>query len=388
MEIAVAGAGIAGLTAAALLARSGHRVVIFDKLPNPAPVGSGLIVQPVGQAVLEAMGLLEALEPRAARLRRLTALNTGGRTVLNVQYDALGDHTSGLGIHRAVLFEILLHAAEAAGAGFEYNREIVSIEREADGHHRLNFRDSSASTRFDLVIDALGVRSPLIERGDAFLKFGALWTNVSMPNGPEFPLDELTQRYRRADCSAGVMPIGEGGAAFFWTLRQDSYEQWRAEGLDAWKCDVLRLWPETEIVLKEITDPDQMIFARYAHHTHPAPVEGRIEHIGDAWHAASPQLGQGANMALLDACALANALAQNDDIEGALSTFKKIRMRHVILYQSISWAFTPVYQSESQILPALRDWLTGPLSNLPPVRKLLAAIVSGNVGAPLSAIGR
>ncbi len=391
MDIAVAGAGIAGLTAAALLARSGHRVVIYDQLPAPAPVGSGLIVQPVGQAILRAMGLFDALRARAAPLRRLNALNTRGQTVLNIHYEALGEGTYGLGVHRAVLFEILLNAAEVSGANFERGREIAGVERTPDGRPCLKFSDGETSPNFDLLVDALGVRSALISRGDAFLKFGALWTNIPMPNDKDFPPDELTQRYRRADCSAGVMPIGEAQAAFFWTIRQDGYDDWRRNGIDAWKRDVLRLWPNAGECLEQVSDPDQMIFARYAHHTHRAPVDGRVVHIGDAWHAASPQLGQGANMALLDAYALAVAIEESgdaaDDADGALSAFTMMRTRHVKLYQAISWAFTPVYQSDARLLPALRDWLTGPLSEAPPVRKLLAAIVAGKLGGPLKAMG-
>ncbi len=386
MEIAIAGAGIAGLTAAALLARLGHAVVIYDKAKEPAPVGSGLIVQPVGQAVLRAMGLLEALRGRGAPLRRLNALNTRGQTVLNVSYDALGDDCYGLGVHRAALFDLLLNAAENAGVRFERNCEVASVENGGESC-RLNLVSGETSSAFDFVVDALGVRSPLVQRGDAFLTFGALWTNIPLPDDPAFPPDALTQRYHGADTSAGVMPIGESQAAFFWTLRQDSYDEWRRGGLDLWKRDVLRLWPQADQCLAEISDPDEMIFARYAHHTHRRPVEGRVVHIGDAWHAASPQLGQGANMALLDAYALAAAIESAGRVRDALPAFAKMRRRHVALYQAISWAFTPVYQSESRILPAIRDALTGPLSDIPLMRALLAAIVSGKVGAPLKALG-
>ena len=378
MNIAIAGAGVAGLTVAALLARAGRKVTVFDKLPKPSPVGSGLIVQPVGQAVLRAMGLIEAVEHRAAPLRKLNALNTAGRTVLDVRYDALGPEIYGFGIHRAALFDILFEAARESGAAFEPDREIADVET-ADSGLALKFIDSSLSSRFDLIIDALGVRSPLVDRKDAFLAFGALWTNIPMPDDPHFSPDEMTQRYKSADCSAGVMPIGEGRAALFWTLRQDAYAQWRCNGLEAWKGDMVRLWPEVRPCLDHLDDPDQLIFARYAHDTCPAPVEGRLVHIGDAWHAASPQLGQGANMALLDASALASALENEIDADKALARFLKTRAAHVRLFQAISWAFTPIYQSESKLLPALRDLLAGPVSVAPFMPKFLAAMVSGQL---------
>lgn len=378
MDIAIAGAGIAGLTAATLLARDGHPVSVFDQLPAPAPLGSGLIVQPVGQVVLAAMDLLDNVLMRGATLRRLHALSTAGRTVLNVRYDALGPETFGIGVHRAALFDILFEAAQESGARFFQGCEIAGVETSGDGL-ALKFADGEMSPKFDLVVDALGVRSPLIRREGANLTFGALWTNFPMPDDCAFPPDELTQRYRGADCSAGVMPIGEGQAAMFWTLRQNGYEEWRARGLDAWKSDVEHLWPEARICLDQIDDPDQLIFARYAHDTIAAPVEGRLVHIGDAWHAASPQLGQGANMALLDAQALGQVFEGEENIELALGDFLKRRARHVRLYQAISWAFTPVYQSESKLLPFWRDLLVGPVSATPWAAKFLAALVSGRL---------
>ncbi|TIS71130.1 MAG: FAD-dependent oxidoreductase, partial [Mesorhizobium sp.] len=48
LDIAIAGAGPAGLAAALYLKRAGHRVTIFERFDEPKPVGSGLILQPTG----------------------------------------------------------------------------------------------------------------------------------------------------------------------------------------------------------------------------------------------------------------------------------------------------------------------------------------------------
>jgi 2-polyprenyl-6-methoxyphenol hydroxylase-like FAD-dependent oxidoreductase len=52
MRIAIIGTGIGGLAAASLLADQGHEITIFDQFDTLKPVGSGLVIQPVGQAVL------------------------------------------------------------------------------------------------------------------------------------------------------------------------------------------------------------------------------------------------------------------------------------------------------------------------------------------------
>jgi 2-polyprenyl-6-methoxyphenol hydroxylase-like FAD-dependent oxidoreductase len=59
MRIAIIGAGIGGLAAASLLADQGHEITIFDQFDTPKPVGSGLVIQPVGQAVLAEIGALD-----------------------------------------------------------------------------------------------------------------------------------------------------------------------------------------------------------------------------------------------------------------------------------------------------------------------------------------
>lgn len=110
-------------------------------------------------------------------------------------------------------------------------------------------------------------------------------------------------------------------------------------------------------------------------------------HLGDAWHSASPQLGQGANMALLDAYALALAMRGADDVATALDRAVASRRRHVRLYQTLTALFTPVYQSDSYVLPFIRDHLVGPVSKLWPATWIQAAMVSGLVGNPLRPLG-
>lgn len=387
MKIAIGGAGIAGLSAATFLARAGCDVSIYDKSPKPEPVGSGLIIQPTGQAALAALQLDRGLMMRGARLDCLDGrLEDGRRKVLDVRYEALGDDVFGVSIHRAALFNMLYNAAKAAGAQMRHGVEVTGVDREAQ---RVLLGNAGVSDPYDLFIDALGVRSPLVKRGDCFLPFGALWANAPFPAADGFSENILTQRYRGADMSAGVMPIGAMDeerapqAAFFWTLKAAHYDSWRMTPLARWKGRVLTLWPQVAPVLDHFTDHDQFVFAHYAHHTARTPVEGRIVHIGDSWHAASPQLGQGANMALLDAWALSLALERHEDMDAALAAFVLLRQRHVRLYQMISRLFTPVYQSDSKFLPALRNLLAEPLSRFWFMPKVLAAMVSGTLGEPL-----
>ncbi|RHW16728.1 FAD-dependent monooxygenase [Sphingomonas gilva] len=391
LEIAVAGCGPAGLAAALLLHRAGHRVTLYDRFEAPEPIGSGLMIQPTGQAVLAALGLEDELIARGARIDRLVGW-AGKRTVLDVRYDCLRGKRFGIGIHRATLFALMHDAARAAGIRFVTGHEITGCEPRGDGRV-LTFADRAVTRPYQLVVDALGARSRLRGETGRALAYGALWASLDWPDAG-FDTAALQQRYRAARVMAGVLPIGtppgfeRPQAAFFWSLRADRLEAWRAAGLARWKAEVLALWPETAPLIDQIADPDQLTFARYAHRTLAAPCELAMIHIGDAWHATSPQLGQGANMALLDAWALARALdGASADLARALNRAVALRRRHVRLYQALSLLLTPVYQSDGRLVPWLRDWLVGPLSRTWPVPQIQAAMVSGLVANPLRRLG-
>lgn len=219
------------------------------------------------------------------------------------------------------------------------------------------------------------------------LAFGALWASLPWP-GPPFDATALEQRYFRASRMAGVLPLGaseSGGppqAAYFWSLRARDLAAFRSAGLAAWRDEARALWPETAPLLDAIVEPSQLVFARYAHHTMAEPYAPGLAHVGDAAHATSPQLGQGANMALLDAAALAAALGARRDLGEALALYAALRRRHVRSYQAASALFTPFYQSDGAIAPFVRDRLAAPLSRVAFVDRALARLVAGLMVAP------
>ncbi|MFK7942367.1 MAG: FAD-dependent oxidoreductase [Paracoccaceae bacterium] len=387
MNIAIAGAGIAGLAAATFLARAGHRVRIYDQFPAPRPVGSGMMVQPVGLAVLERLGLAEALIARAAPVTRIMGRNDRGRVVLDVGYDALGTDAVGYGTQRALLFDLLLGAAVKAGVELIPETEVLGSDATEAGV-QLRTEGGTLGT-FDLLLDCLGVASPLCPQASAPLAYGALWALLDWPEGAAFAPDRLEQRYRQASRMVGVLPVGQLNAdspqklTFFWSLKGTAHADWRARPMTLWKDEVRSLWPETDVVLDQIADHEDLFFAQYTHRTLRRPGAGRIAHLGDSFHATSPQLGQGANMALLDALALAVAVSGRGSVSEATERYAKLRRLHVRLYQTASWMFTPVYQSDSRVLPWIRDRVAAPASRLPLMPRLLARLVAGDLADPL-----
>lgn len=386
-SIAIAGCGVAGLSVAALLRRQGANVVIYDQFESPRPIGSGIIMQPVGMAVLDEIGVGDSLRALGAPIRRLHGRNTPRQNVvLDVRYDARGKSLdAGLGVHRGALFQILYDVALSAGAEIESGREIVGASA-----GRLHLSDGRQTPRFDLVVDALGMRSPLSQQPKSPLPYGALWASLDWAG--DFDPAALEQRYFQARKMVGIMPIGRLAgesrtqAAFFWSLKHSQRSAWATGSLEQWKDEVRALWPATEPLLAQIRSHGDLVFAAYAHRTLRSPLSRDCIHVGDSWHCTSPQLGQGANMALLDALALSRALTWQSDLSAALDEYVRLRLWHIRLYQAASWMFTPAYQSDSDALVFIRDWVMGPISRIPPAPRILAALVAGQIGAPLGAM--
>lgn len=388
MRIGIAGAGIGGLSLAIMLHDAGFHPEIFERFDAPKPVGSGLVIQPVGQHVLADMGCLGDVLSHGNKITRMLGRQAAnGRRVLDVSYDpkSTGD-SFGLSIQRASIFDALYRGAQRRAIPIHTSHVI-----EGYSGKRFMFGDGSGSDSFDLLVDASGARSKLSPLNSKQLSFGALWAKLDWVEGVALDKALLSQRYDGARKMVGVMHTGvmqdeqKASAAFFWSLPANGYENWRKAGLRKWRSDVVSLWPDIEPFVAQINDPGQVTMARYSHGTLRRPYRDGIAFIGDAAHRASPQLGQGANMALLDAAALAQALV----VFGAdlgLPAYAKARRRHVAIYQMMSWAFTPMYQSNSHLLPFLRDRALFPLSQIPPVPKMLTSLVCGTMTAPIRSL--
>lgn len=388
LDIGVAGCGIGGLAAALLLARDGHKACLYERFEAPRPVGSGLMIQPTGLAVLERLGLASALVEAAAPVDRLLGkAEPSGRVVLDVRYEWLRrPGARGYGAHRAALFDILHRAVTAQAIPIHTGRTVTGL---AGG--RLLFADGDASPRHDLIVDTLGGGSPLAGEPARPLAYGALWASLDWADG--FDETALEQRYRAASVMTGILPVGlapagqRRQAAFFWLLRGDRLDAWRERGLEPWKEEVRALWPATAPLLDQIDSLDRLTFARYAHRTLREPAGPGLIHLGDSWHSTSPQLGQGANMALLDAWALAKALREEDGLDSALRRAIALRRSHVRLYQALSALFTPAYQSDSRLLPWIRDRIVPPFGRLWPATRIQAEMVAGTFGGPMERLG-
>lgn len=376
LPIAIVGAGTAGLASAIFLARQGYAVRLLERVERLQPVGAGILLQPSGLAVLQRLGLLAECTALGAPVSRLYGTSCQGRVILDTRYQDWQPGSFGLGIHRGVLMTALFNAAQRAGVQVETGVTVSRFEQ-ASGHVRL-LRQSEAGDEqplgdFAALILADGTRSTLrtqmqVRQWSRPYPWGALWS--MLPTSPATESGELRQWYRGCREMFGLMPTGcthqareNSLTSLFWSLPLNEHESWRSSGLEAWKTRVRSLAGEaSEAYLQQIDDPAQLTLAAYADVRMQRWSDGRVLAIGDCAHAMSPQLGQGANMALVDAAALADALGNAGDEHqhgldwnAIFTRYGDARRDHLRYYRQASRLLTPLFQSNSNTLAVLRD---------------------------------
>src|SRR5437763_9910724 len=238
-RVGVVGCGVAGTAAAYLLAKAGHAVTLFERAPQVGPVGAGILLQPSGQAVLRAMGLLEAVAARAEPIEELHALHHGGRTLVRLPYAGVAPGCRACGVHRGDLFGVLHAAALGQGVTIRLGREMRSAV--ADGRAAV-LRDANGGEHgpFDFVLAADGSRSELRKRSAlAVLRwpygYGALWA-VGRCEAVRGKLHQVVRGTRNL---LGLLPMGGGRCSPFWGLRNSDKAALWPRGFAAWRTEVL-----------------------------------------------------------------------------------------------------------------------------------------------------
>lgn len=381
LRIAIVGYGTAGQALAVALGRDGHAVEVFERVPEPGPVGAGFLLQPTGLGALWALDLLPQALAHGAPVHRLYGETVGGRPVMDMRYRELHPAIFGLGLQRGTIFR-LLDAAWTESRRLHCGRTIVAVD-----HERGTLRDDRGDEHgsFDLIAIADGAASALRAGiGEVALDrpypWGAQWCLVPA-EGWRWP-DELRQRYRLARRMVGLLPVGTRPddpvprLSFFWSLPAAELAE-AGRDPDRWRADVAEIWPEALPTLAGIAVPDGLAQARYRDTVLRRWHRGRAVLVGDAAHAMSPQLGQGANMALVDALALRDALREAPTLPEALARYERQRRVHLRAYHFWSRWLTPLFQSDRDRVAALRDRVFHPLSRIPGGRGQSLRILTG-----------
>lgn len=408
LDVGIIGAGTAGSAAAVLLARVGHRITLYERVPDPGPVGAGITLQPTGLHVLCRLDLYPYVVSRGARIRRLLCESPKGRPLVDLSYASIGEDLFGLGVHRGVLFEALLAAVgrHRRAITLRTGVEIVDLARAeprrgAGGGAAQHARESwfvdvhgQRHGPHELVVVADGARSQLRDDTGTSKRitpypWGALWFVGKDERGEDDP--QRSVLYQVADGNqrfVGLLPTGHGPGvhpgprlvSLFWSLRADRVDAWRARGLEAWKDEVRALAPAAAPVLDQIESAEQVLFALYHDVVMDRWSTRNVVYLGDAAHATSPQLGQGANLALWDAMVLADEIEREErDLAVALERYSRARADHLGFYQFATRALTPFFQGDEPLLGSLRDLAMPIMSKIPLTNRMMTLSMLGVV---------
>lgn len=334
-RIAIAGAGIAGLTTALALLQQGFEVDVFEQAAQLGELGAGLQISPNGSKVLQSLGLGDALQACVcqARGKEIRMWNTGQRWKL---FDLGDDCLARFGapywmVHRGDLHRVLLDAFQTrSDRPVRLNARVVNARSTASGVS-LALSDGSQHSASGLLA-ADGVHSVLREQllGEDKAQFTGLlaWRGL-------VPVACVSTHLQ---AQVGTNWVGPGAHVITYPVRGGQLmnvvgiierEGWRSEswtepGTHAellqdfghWHADVREL-------MSAIEQPFKWALLGRAPQTGWA--QGNICLLGDAAHPTLPFLAQGANMAIEDAVVMARCLAADASPAQAFTHFEKLR---------------------------------------------------------------
>jgi len=175
----------------------------------------------------------------------------------------------------------------------------------------------------------------------------------------------------------GLLPLGGGRCSLFCALPRGGKEELERRGIERVKGEIVELCPEAEELMGQIGSLGDLMCTRYAIVRLGRWNAGRLVCIGDSAHATTPHLGQGVNLALLDALAVAGELARCDAVEEALERAAKFRRRQVMWCWRLSNLLGPVFQNESGLLAMARDLALPWMARLPVVGRVMVGTMAG-----------
>ena len=376
-RVGIAGFGVAGATTAFLLARDGHAVTVMEQAADVGPIGAGVLLQASGQTVLRHLGLLESVVAHAAPIEMLDAQHLDRSQLIRTVYSELEPECRAYGVHRGVLFRALENAVNTQPVELRLHSEITTREVKPDGVY-LTDHTGRRHGPFDFIVCGDGSRSRLRKacgfraRVMAY-DHGTLWVTV-----PGTAVQgRLLQIVRRNQRMCGLLPLGDGLCSLYWGLPLREFPEVRANGLDPLKREILSYAPEAVEMLDLVVDFEQLLLTSYRHVWMRRCHDRHTLFLGDAAHAMSPHLGQGINLAMVDAYRFADCLRTAPNPPAAFRQFVQSQRAYLRYYSAITFLLSPFFQSDWRILGWGRDLALPLLPRIPWVKRQMLLTVSG-----------
>jgi 2-polyprenyl-6-methoxyphenol hydroxylase-like FAD-dependent oxidoreductase len=325
-SILVIGAGIGGLTSAIALRRQHFDVEMIEKDPTGSVSGVGIIQQSNVVRAMAQLGVLDDYLTAGFGFNQLDIYIPTGAKVATIPAPKLTeDYPANVGIGRRALNKVL--SERAIGAGARVRLGVTAVSVVDDGRSvTVNFSDGS-SGEYAAVIGADGLYSKT--RQDIFpdapvpeFTGQSVWRyNFERPEGL------VSLHVYEGPMGIGLVPLSKSQMYMYLTTPEPGNPRYPRKGLAATMRAKLTTAPPTLAhLVAQITDDDAVVYK---------PLEwvfltgdwhnGRVALLGDAVHATTPHLGQGAGMAIEDSLVIAEELARHDSADDAFRAYRNRR---------------------------------------------------------------
>ena len=376
----IVGAGIGGLTAARALQRKGWQVDIYEQAPTIRPVGAAVGMAPNAVKALRYLGVGEDLRERGRRQEGIEVRTPSGRSLLMVSAVGIERRYGApiYAIHRADLHDLLLHRVDGAVLRTDHRATAITTDAES-GTVTFETPQGTTSATADLVVVADGIKSRLRAQlfpnhpGPESAGYTAFRGIVPAADAPDIP-PVITTTWGRG-ARFGIDPINDGQV--YWFACENLADADKHElGLAPLAARFGR-WHDPIPQLLASTPPE--VLGRhdvyYLRTPMPSFVRDRVALIGDAAHAVTPDIGQGACQAIEDAIVLADAI-DADGIDRGLQTYNTIRRPRTEQMSRLSGTVGKFMQNPA--LGPIRD----ALAYLTPVSVLTSAMSAAYSWSP------
>jgi len=326
LRVLVIGGGIGGLTTAIALRRAGHAVEIIEKDPDWAVYGVGIIQQHNVVRAMHELGLLDEYIKAGFGFNTVEVFLPDGNRVAVIPTPTLvPGYPGNIGIARPALHRVLGTRAQDLGARVRLGLTATGFVDDGAGVD-VRFSDGS-SGRHDIVVGADGLYSET--RQHIFPQAAA----------PEFT-GQAVWRYnfpRAADVTSlcayegrigiGLVPLSDTLMYMYVTTAEPGNPRYPRAGIAAaMRAKLAGACPRIAALAEAITDDEGVVYKPLEwQFLEGAWHRGRIVLLGDAVHATTPHLGQGAGMAIEDSIVLADELTRHATPEEAFTAYRNRR---------------------------------------------------------------
>lgn len=339
----IIGAGIGGLTTAIALAQKGINVKIYEKANEIKEVGAGVWVAPNAMKVFEKLGIEQEIIHAGNLLKKISVVDLKYKPISVIKGEEIeSKHKFGtVAIHRATLQKILASYIPA---------EKICLNKTFKGYQQTEksvvamFEDGTTDEA-DFLINADGIKSnarlQLLSSLNLRYSGQTCWRFTT---SFDLPKDEQDNMYEVWANTKGLrVGYSKIDAKRVYVFITNSQNQGGKDNVLTIKKDLLKLCEPFASTIKELinsVDENEIIrtdlfdFKPISKWT-----DGRVVLIGDAAHATTPNLGQGACQAIEDAFVIAEQLSTNNDIAASLKTFQTKRINKATFITNTSWQF-------------------------------------------------